>query len=64
MQKNSFGLVISDATEIRDKIQSVDYSKMVNNVMKNRQNFTVKYNINRMIEFMEECNKQKEVKKC
>jgi len=47
-----FGIVIKNIKNLKKTLMNVDYYKLINNVEKNRKEFTMSHNINRLIEFI------------
>lgn len=52
VDKNGFGIVIKDVSELSDRIKNIDYEKLLEKIKRNRPNFTLEKNIDRLIAFI------------
>jgi hypothetical protein len=54
VDKNKFGIVIKNVSELSNKIKNADYEKIIEKIKTNRSDFTFKKNIDRLIAFIEQ----------
>jgi hypothetical protein len=53
VKKNKFGIIVDNINEIKNMIEQTDYNKLINDLKKNRSDFTLSNNINRLVEFIQ-----------
>ncbi len=53
VEENDFGIVVEDEADISEKINEVDYTSIVNKILRSRELFTIEQNIQRFYDFIE-----------
>lgn len=53
IKQNKFGITIKNINELSKKLKNVDYKKIIKEIKKNRDKFTLTNNLDRLIEFIE-----------
>ena len=59
VDKNDFGIVIKNVSELSDKIKDADYEKIIEKIKRNRSEFTLDKKIDKLISFINQINTTK-----